>query len=388
MVLLTPAEELGLSGLHLDGRVRKAFYAMPPETIVELSRQMTAEVVPPAPALPARRRAGSDSHHAAADRRHARPVGLSEFRLAHDPQRAQAAARLVPARLRRPRDRAAHPPARRNGCGTPGDRAIARTIPCSGRLDAVAEFTSPMWKDSLRFMEPNLCGVGGLHMGPTCEHLLADIVLPVIQAERSAAADGSRPGPARNLHPGSVRPPASHRPRGPERLLHRAQVRRAGARRAGSAGPILSRSPRAAGDARRPARAVDRRWRSLVRRKRGRHRLPRLRSARPDSARGRRGSGRRADPAVVSREPHDLVDGRRLRPQELLGAAHRSGAGQQILHGRGAADLPPPHPLDPRARPIAARRCPRARRATCWSTFAKSASCWCSSPTAPTAATG
>ena len=50
-----------------------------------------------------------------------------------------------------------------------------------GRLDAVADFTSPMWKDSLRFMEPNLCGVGGLHMGPTCEQLLADIVVPVIQ---------------------------------------------------------------------------------------------------------------------------------------------------------------------------------------------------------------
>jgi hypothetical protein len=45
----------------------------------------------------------------------------------------------------------------------------------------VAEFTSPMWKDSLRFMEPNLCGVGGLHLGPTCEQLLADVVLPVLQ---------------------------------------------------------------------------------------------------------------------------------------------------------------------------------------------------------------
>jgi hypothetical protein len=30
-------------------------------------------------------------------------------------------------------------------------------------------------------MEPNLCGVGGLHMGPTCEQLLADVVVPVIQ---------------------------------------------------------------------------------------------------------------------------------------------------------------------------------------------------------------
>ena len=50
-----------------------------------------------------------------------------------------------------------------------------------GRLDAVVDFTSPMWKDSLRFMEPNLCGVGGLHMGPTCEQLLADVALPAIQ---------------------------------------------------------------------------------------------------------------------------------------------------------------------------------------------------------------
>jgi hypothetical protein len=43
MVLLTPAEELGLSGLHLDGRVRKAFYAMSSEAIVELSRRMNEE---------------------------------------------------------------------------------------------------------------------------------------------------------------------------------------------------------------------------------------------------------------------------------------------------------------------------------------------------------
>ena len=31
MVVLTPAEELGLSGLSLDSRVRKLFYALPPQ---------------------------------------------------------------------------------------------------------------------------------------------------------------------------------------------------------------------------------------------------------------------------------------------------------------------------------------------------------------------
>ena len=33
---LTPAEELGLSGLSLDSRVRKAFYALPSETLAGL----------------------------------------------------------------------------------------------------------------------------------------------------------------------------------------------------------------------------------------------------------------------------------------------------------------------------------------------------------------
>ena len=43
MVLLTPAEELGLSGLSLDSRVRQAFYAMPAATVFELAQRMDAE---------------------------------------------------------------------------------------------------------------------------------------------------------------------------------------------------------------------------------------------------------------------------------------------------------------------------------------------------------
>ena len=41
--MLTPAEELGLSGLSLDSRVRKAFYALPSETLADLIRRMTVE---------------------------------------------------------------------------------------------------------------------------------------------------------------------------------------------------------------------------------------------------------------------------------------------------------------------------------------------------------
>ena len=53
--------------------------------------------------------------------------------------------------------------------------------PVFGRLDALVDFTSPMWRDTLRFVEPNLMGIGGLHMVPTCERLIADIVVPVLR---------------------------------------------------------------------------------------------------------------------------------------------------------------------------------------------------------------
>src|SRR5262245_4245251 len=43
MVRLTPAEELGLSGLNLDSRIRKAFHAIPEAQVVELSQRMNDE---------------------------------------------------------------------------------------------------------------------------------------------------------------------------------------------------------------------------------------------------------------------------------------------------------------------------------------------------------
>src|SRR4029077_21115180 len=54
--------------------------------------------------------------------------------------------------------------------------------PLYGRLDAVCGFTSARWQDSLRFMEPNLSGVGGIHMGPLAETLLMRDVVPTMQA--------------------------------------------------------------------------------------------------------------------------------------------------------------------------------------------------------------
>jgi hypothetical protein len=55
--------------------------------------------------------------------------------------------------------------------------------PIFGRLDAMIDFISPMWKDSLRFVEPNLSGIGGLHLVPTAESIIADLVVPELHRQ-------------------------------------------------------------------------------------------------------------------------------------------------------------------------------------------------------------
>jgi hypothetical protein len=180
MVVLTPAEELGLSGLHLDGRVRKAFYAMPSETIVELSRQMVEE---------SRKRRLVYLRDGRAEVIHVmlRPIAVMPDQLTY----LNFVSLTILNALKRLPDLYLQDFAVREivPLSAPEEQWLwdswgesqRENNPVLGRLDAVAEFTSPMWKDSLRFMEPNLCGIGGLHMGPTCEQLLADVVLPVIQ---------------------------------------------------------------------------------------------------------------------------------------------------------------------------------------------------------------
>jgi hypothetical protein len=182
MVVLTPAEELGLSGLSLDSRVRKAFYALPAATIVELWERMNTE---------ARAQNLVYFHEGRPEtiRIMLRPIGVMPDQLAYlnyvSLTIINALKRLPDMYLQDFQVRSIVPLSAVeekwlwDGWG-PAHREFN---PVLGRLDAVVEFTSPMWKDSLRFMEPNLCGVGGIHLGPAAEQLLADIVLPVLQAQ-------------------------------------------------------------------------------------------------------------------------------------------------------------------------------------------------------------
>ncbi|MGE3617342.1 MAG: hypothetical protein AB7L66_15835 [Gemmatimonadales bacterium] len=63
-------------------------------------------------------------------------------------------------------------------CWTAGHRDAN---PIFSRLDAVVDFTSAMWKDTLRFLEPNLTGIGGVHLAPTSDRVLADVVIPTLR---------------------------------------------------------------------------------------------------------------------------------------------------------------------------------------------------------------
>src|SRR5229473_4249710 len=178
--MLTPAEELGLGGLSLASRVCEIFYKIPPPHLVALLQRI-----------------GSESF-----RRHivyvrdgklettpvlARPITVLPDQLAYlhvvsltilnalkrlpelylEDAEVRQVLQLMPEEEEWLRD-----------CWGPGQR---ENNPVFGRLDAMIDFISPMWKDSLRFLEPNLSGIGGLHLVPTAEQILADVVLPILQ---------------------------------------------------------------------------------------------------------------------------------------------------------------------------------------------------------------
>jgi hypothetical protein len=50
-----------------------------------------------------------------------------------------------------------------------------------GRLDAMVDFTSPTWKDTLSFVEPNLVGVGGISLIPAAEAVAMEVLVPALQ---------------------------------------------------------------------------------------------------------------------------------------------------------------------------------------------------------------
>ncbi|HKT61532.1 MAG TPA: hypothetical protein VJQ46_15865 [Gemmatimonadales bacterium] len=179
--MLTPAEEHGLAGLALASRVQHALYRLAPTELAGIIERLRAGAVAdhvvylhegdvePIRILPA-------------------PITILPDQLAyvhHVTLTVQNALKRLPSLylhdftvreiLRLPDEEEAW----LRECWGPGHEV---SNPVFGRLDALVDFTSPMWKESLRFVEPNMMGIGGLHIVPACERLIESIVVPVLRS--------------------------------------------------------------------------------------------------------------------------------------------------------------------------------------------------------------
>jgi hypothetical protein len=180
--VLTPAEELGLSGLNLASRVRQAFYNLPPAVIRDLIEQVRTECA--RQHVMYLRDGQLETIHVLAC-----PLTVLADQLAY----LHYVTLIILNALKRLPDLYFQDFAVRDILRlSPGEEAWLWDCwgpsqrehnPVFGRLDAMVDFTSPMWKDSLRFVEPNLSGVGGLHLIPTSEQILANVVLPVLREQ-------------------------------------------------------------------------------------------------------------------------------------------------------------------------------------------------------------
>ncbi len=178
--MLTPAEELGLSGLNLAGRVRQALFKLPEAEVLDLVRRMRDEAF---------RRHLIYLRDGTPDAIHVLPAPLTVLpdQLAYI---NFVSLTILNALKRLPdlymqdfavRDVLRVSPEEEEWvwkCWGPSQR---ENNPIFGRLDAMIDFTSPMWKDSLRFVEPNLSGIGGLHLVPTSEAIVAEVVVPALR---------------------------------------------------------------------------------------------------------------------------------------------------------------------------------------------------------------
>lgn len=178
--MLTPAEELGLHGVKVAGLVRKAFHEIAEADQIRLIHELreegtrrhlfylrdgkpeTVRVLPqPVTVLPEQ----------LSYVRYVSLTILNALKRLPDLYLEDAAIRQV-----LPLSAAEEEWLRHSWTASQRE-----ANPVFGRLDAVVDFTSAMWKDSLRFVEPNLSGVGGLHLVPTADHLVADLVVPALQ---------------------------------------------------------------------------------------------------------------------------------------------------------------------------------------------------------------
>lgn len=178
--MLTPAEELGLAVKRLDTRVRRAFDTLTAEEQARLLERIRGE---------------SLEHHLFY-LREGRPEVVPLFALPLVALHEQVAyvhsitqtlhralKRLPELYLKDPRVREILrlPDAEEAWLRELWSERHLEDNPVFGRLDAVVDFTSPQWKETLKFLEPNLGGIGGLHLVPMADHVVASVTVPALR---------------------------------------------------------------------------------------------------------------------------------------------------------------------------------------------------------------
>lgn len=179
--MLTPAEELGLAGMNVASRVRGAFHKIDEIALAAMIEQIRLESLKNHVVY--LRDGQPDAINVMAC-----PLTVLPDQVAYIHYVTltihNALKRLVELYMQdfAVRDILRLPPEEEQWlweCWTPAHR---ENNPVFGRHDAVIDFTSPMWKDSLRYVEPNMGGIGGLHLVPSVERILERVVFPVVRA--------------------------------------------------------------------------------------------------------------------------------------------------------------------------------------------------------------
>ncbi|MEZ6121976.1 MAG: hypothetical protein R3C49_02230 [Planctomycetaceae bacterium] len=180
--MLSPAESIGLSGTTLDNRVRKAVQRVGDGVLARIADRLKADAIANAVVY---EREGIEE----AVRIMLRPLLVMPEQLSYV---ENVCLKLVEALKRIPGLYLQHERVRQILAITPEEESWLRESwtpqhqqlnPIYGRLDAVCDFTSAGWQESLLFLEPNLSGVGGIHYSPLAEQLVMRDVVPTLQAQ-------------------------------------------------------------------------------------------------------------------------------------------------------------------------------------------------------------
>jgi carboxypeptidase Taq len=179
--ILSPSESLGLAGASLDSRVKNAARHISDTTFARLAQRLKQDAF------------DSEIVYEREGVRDAVRIMLRPLLALHDQltyvhhvclQLTEALKRLPGLYLNDPEIRAIMrvSEAEERWLREMWTPAHARNNPIYGRLDAVCDFASQGWQDTLKFMEPNLSGVGGIHFSPIAEQLVMRDLVPSLAA--------------------------------------------------------------------------------------------------------------------------------------------------------------------------------------------------------------